>query len=663
VKTKNKRMIERVFDIEVYPNLFSLACKHYKSDKKELFVISPYQNDIKQIVEWIETKNTLNIGHNVIYFDNLLLAYILKHKKKLINESWDEICFKLKKLADRIIKKERNAKWDEDIQELFKFSCFKTCDTLSIMNTVDRAGLKQISVNLKYWNVEELPFHPDTILSKEEIDKVLNYNFNDVEISCLLYEKKQPDLELRKDVSKRYNLDVMNANDTAIAKNILNKYYEEATKIPLKEFKDLRSFNKEFYLKELMPEIEFKTKPFQNLKEWFKLQLITEKTEIEIDTEEKKAKIKYDLILSNLIIRFALGGCHSQDTPGIFKSDDTKNIIDFDFSSWYPNLLINYKVKPRHVKAEFIDIIKKLTLERIEDKKAGRKKDADVKKIVINSIYGLLGSEYYWLRDIKALLKVTITGQLWLAKLVEELIMNNIQVISVNTDGVLSIVKNEQKELYESICNQIAKDVNVEGEYSYYKKYIRLDVNNYISIDTKDKTKQKGKYFQTELALNKGYYYPIIAKALNNYYINSKPIEETIKDSQDIFDFICSQKVDTNKFNVELHTVEGLNIVKTKLQKINRWVISKIGGKMYKIEKEEANNERIKEKKTEGKKLSVKDLNPKSIGIEKESILTIVNKIENKPISEYKIDYQFYIQLCNEIISEIEPKTVQTTLF
>jgi hypothetical protein len=73
------------------------------------------------------------------------------------------------------------------------------------MNTIDKVGLKQASINLKYYNVQELPYEPNSVLNEEEKDVVKEYCFNDCEISCLLYEKKIPDLELRKDVTKRYS--------------------------------------------------------------------------------------------------------------------------------------------------------------------------------------------------------------------------------------------------------------------------------------------------------------------------------------------------------------------------------------------------------------------------------------------------------------------------
>lgn len=654
-------MIE-IFDIEIYPNYFLLCCIDYNTKERRYFEINETINDLQKLLLWIKEKK-VRVGHNVLGFDNLLLSYLQKNSFFLSTCPNQYIITELKRICDKIINKERNERWDSEMTSLFDFK-FNCIDTLALMNTVDKVGLKQASINLKFWNVQELPYKPDTFLTFEEMENVKEYCFNDCEISCLLYERKLPDLELRKDVTKRYKIQATNLNDTAIAKKILDKYYSETTNKNIKEFKDLRSYNKPFLLGEVIPNIEFKTKPFQDLLEWFKVQEINEKTQILIEDEElevKKAKIKYDVILDTISIRFALGGIHSMDKPEKFKTNNDYSLSDFDFSSYYPNLLLNYKVKPRHVSEEFLTIVDTLTKERVKDKQEGRKKEADVKKIVINSIYGLLGSDYYWLKDIKALLKITITGQLWLAKLCEELILNDINVISVNTDGILCYVKTEQKDLHKSICDSISKQLSIEGEYTDYKEYIRRDVNNFLSIDLKDKVKQKGKYFTTEIALNKGYYYPVVAKALNQYYINNTPIEKTIKEEKDIYSFMASQKVDTNKFNPELHYVNNNVIVKKELQKINRWVITKTGGKFLKVENENATKERIEKKKEKGKALTKTDLNIKSIGVETEYLMTICNKITKE--NNFDINYDFYIKICNDTINLISPPVQQISMF
>ena len=82
------------------------------------------------------------------------------------------------------------------------------------------------------------------------------------------------------------------------------------------------------------------------------------------------------------------------------------------------------RVDVKHSEEEYIDGIAKDIL-------------ALVLKIVINSIYGKLGFEKGDLYDRLAVLKVTVNGQLMLLMLCEALELDNIHIISANTDGIM----------------------------------------------------------------------------------------------------------------------------------------------------------------------------------------------------------------------------------
>jgi hypothetical protein len=98
-------------------------------------------------------------------YDNILLNYILKYVNSLNFEKGLIICKKLKEISDLIINRKRNEKWNPKLKDLITTKAFKFVDTLAIMNTIDRVGIKQASVNLKYNNVQDLPYEPDKILT------------------------------------------------------------------------------------------------------------------------------------------------------------------------------------------------------------------------------------------------------------------------------------------------------------------------------------------------------------------------------------------------------------------------------------------------------------------------------------------------------------------
>ena len=79
---------------------------------------------------------------------------------------------------------------------------------------------------------------------------------------------------------------------------------------------------------------------------------------------------------------------------------------------------------------------------------------AEALKIVINSIYGKLGSELFFLYDRFAQMQVTINGQLMTMTLVETLELEGIHVVSANTDGIVIKLPVDKEEVFKHITDE-----------------------------------------------------------------------------------------------------------------------------------------------------------------------------------------------------------------
>jgi DNA polymerase elongation subunit (family B) len=165
-----------------------------------------------------------------------------------------------------------------------------------------------------------------------------------------------------------------------------------------------------------------------------------------------------------------------------------------DVASYYPNLIINNGFYPSHLGPRFIEVLKTITKERMQAKKDGDKVKADGLKITINSIFGKLGYEYFWLFDAKQFISTTVNGQLGLLMLIEQLYLGGINVISANTDGVVCSIPRELEATYYKIAKEWEKKTGLELEFTPYKKYIRRDVNSYITEKPDGDTKEKIQY-------------------------------------------------------------------------------------------------------------------------------------------------------------------------
>lgn len=166
-----------------------------------------------------------------------------------------------------------------------------------------------------------------------------------------------------------------------------------------------------------------------------------------------------------------------------------------------------------------------------------------------------------------------------------------------------------------------------------------VDVSTYIAVYENGDIKHKSD-FEIDKELHKNPSMRIVPIALERYFVENIPVEETIKNHEDIYDF-CLMTRCPKKFDLYYYSVKDGQICVDKLSKTTRYFASKRGGTLFKL-----NNE------TGGK-----------TGVLIGQYVTLFNKYVTKPFNEYNIDYDFYINECNKIIEKIEPKQEQLSLF
>jgi DNA polymerase elongation subunit (family B) len=257
---------------------------------------------------------------------------------------------------------------------------------------------------------------------------------------------------------------------------------------------------------------------------------------------------------------------------------------------------------------------------------------AEALKIVANAgFFGKFGSEYSWLRDIKALVSVTFNGELNLLMLIERLEESNFHVISANTDGITTRIEKVRLQEYYDICRSWEIDTNISLEFVTYLDYCRTTVNDYYSISDKGKLKTKGD-LSDKLDISKAYMHPIVPIAIKKFFIEKIPIEVTLHDPKyDIYDFCMSIKTGKNYIN-EFHKIVGSELQVTKLQKTIRYYVSKRGGTLIKRDK----NDNSLHQMVKGYTVKIfNDFYP----------------VDN--ISEYEINYNYYKMKCMDIIDTI----------
>lgn len=608
------------YDIECFKNLFTATFVNVEDESDVLtFSIGLGHDDLKKIISFLENDMIL-IGYNNHSYDDAMLRGL----KSLNSENAIKELYELS--GDLIYDSEDNRVLSLRYpkQEIYPWV---SIDLMKIL-AFDKLGisLKQTAINLRWHKIQDLPFQPESRIEEKDYDLIMSYNMNDVLITKRLYEEIEPLRKLRSDLSKLYRVNLTSASDSKIANILLEHIYADELHVNIRSIRDKRTERDKVLLGDCIAKfISFKTPELQELLDRIKVTYVY---------QYNYYRYNEKVYFANCTFALGIGGLHSEDAPGKFESDDRYIIQDMDVASYYPNLIINNNFYPQHLGPSFIQVLKRITQERMAAKKAGDKVKADGLKITINSIFGKLGSPTFWLLDAKQFLSTTLSGQLGLLMLIEDLYLNGIEILSCNTDGVVCRIPRELESTYYEITKRWEQASKLELEFTPYKKYVRRDVNSYVTQKIDGSIKTKGAFLK-EVDLKKAYHMPIVAKALHAYFIEGIPVRKTLEDCKDIMEFCISQKSASN-FQIELHTSKGIE----KLQKTNRFYISKKGGSFIKRD------------------ITTKRMTGLYVGY----LVQVLNNYNpDKPFDEYDIDLAFYEKEVMKIIDEIEPP--QLSLF
>ena len=599
-----------VYDVETYPNYFCVS--FYNGREHIQYEIYSGKNEIEDIINFVKKK--VLIGYNSSKFDDLIINYLIQEETYLKRFKGDEIAKGLFSIAGMIINYFQNHSKDETIKKLRWFEKPYTSLDLMKLGNIQKS-LKLVGVSLKWKNIQDLPYKWDVPLeTQEQIDVVKNYNQNDTEMTYALTRKLEKEIELRVNLSNLYDVDVLSESDSGICNILFEKMYKE--KATNKQFSELRTHRAAIELKDcIFDDVQFQTRQLSKLL-----------NDIKATTLRKTDKgFKLDIPIFEFRgegYQMGVGGLHSSDQAGVFQSSDDMMIVDSDVTSYYPSMMINKKVKPAHLEDSFIEVLQNIKEERVRAKKEKDITKAEGLKIVINSAFGKLGFEGSWLYDEQAMLAVTLNGQLYLLMLIEKLTSADFKVISANTDGVISLVPKARKEEYDKICQEWEAKTNLTLEYTFYNKYVRRDVNNYIAQDINGKIKSKGCFFQ-DISLTKGFDAPVVNFILKKHYIDGLPLEQSLKEHTDIYDFCIAQKMGS-QFKAEFGGEE--------VQKSVRFYVSTKGKKL------------LKWKITETGERSYTDL---CVG----KSVQLFNQFEDR--DDYNIDYDYYLRELRKVTGEI----------
>ena len=648
-----------VMDYETLYDCFTGVFEHYKTTETKTFVVCRIKNDYKEFIEFIHQNienKEWHISYNGLAFDAQVTHYILDNEKNLSTYAGHEIANFIYNYAQQCIEKSNNKQFADYAPWKMKIGQIDVFKMHHWDNPAKRSSLKWIQYSMDWQNILDMPIHHETkITTQEQVDTILEYCINDVKSTKEVYNRAKSQIELRKELTKTYGINLFSASEPRISKELFGYYLMQKLNIQKRDLRGMKTYRDVIKISDIiLPYVEFTSPDFNLLLERFK--------SLEVTGDNLKGSFKYSINYKGVRTDFGTGGVHGAAKKGIYESNEDMVIMSSDVTSYYPNLAIKNQWSPGHFpKKEFCDQYEWFFEER---KKIPKSNPMNyVYKIILNSTFGLSNDDKSFFYDPELFCKITINGQLSLMMLYEQImerIPGSIALLQ-NTDGVETLIPREYIDEYMLICKEWEDKTNLNLEHDEYQKLILADVNNYIGVNNyidvditkwrevkqsqphylfkveNDKfsfapVKLKGRFDFHNLQLHKNKSKLVIPKAIYQYFVNNILPEDYLDDNKNILDYCIGAKSKGDWQQVARCIKDGA-FSEDKLQKINRYFISKDGVKVIKVNKKDKREIQLES----GKWLQ-----------------TIYNKMKVEPKWEnYNINKGYYLQAIEAEINSI----------
>lgn len=513
-----------IFDIETYPNYLLFSFKNIATGNIiELESFNDEPLDTQRLKRMVTDLNHTLIGFNSRNFD-LPITFAAIDGANMT---------RIMRIVDYIINGQ-HVGWQAiqhfDITEY-------PCDHIDIQEPTPSVGasLKLYGARLGTRVLQELPYDPCTELTREQANNIKRYCRNDLQVTSELFRAIEPEIRLREVMSDKYGTDLRSKSGAQIAKVVTKHMLESKTKKKFYPTKLPDDYNARYTAPDWL---SFES---DNLKGF--LQLV-QNTPFTLGAGGKPLlpkELSKPIEIADRFYKVGMGGLHSQEKAQTIIPPANHLFGEFDIASMYPSLIMTLGVAPENIGIELQKILSPMLAERLKAKRNGDKDTANSLKLILNSTFGLFGNKWNHLYSPECLLKITITGQLFLLMVIERLTMAGHTVTSANTDGVNVLFHVKHLDGVKQIIAECEFESGLNFEFTPYKATYAESVNSYLAITTDGKVKSKGSFALPSLSNNASG--NIITLAVRNYLTKEKDLLATIHACTDIKDFLLTSRV------------------------------------------------------------------------------------------------------------------------
>ena len=520
------------FDFEVTAHDWLLVIKDYVT--KEYFV---FHNDPFAVETFLNERDDILVGYNNKHYDNYILKGLLNHYQPDM----------IKDINDFIIRDHGNG-WEYPYDMPFAVIP-PTCDLMLDMPL--RQSLKELEGNMKM-DIREstIDFNIDHPWTEEEFEEMVYYCKHDVDSTERLIDERMSYMESKIALGELCGL------------SIEESLYRTNAQLAAKSLGAEKQEHNDYHDYVFPPEVKKEVIPEDIIRFIDKFRTVDES-----ELKEDNMKLQWKGDIAGVPHVIGLGGIHGAIKNYQEKSNDERIIVNYDVTSYYPSLLIQYHYLSRNVSDP--SIYENYYHERVEAKKNGDKKKANGLKLVLNTTYGASLQKFNDLYDPLMGVSTCLTGQLLLTQLITTLQahIESFQLIQSNTDGIMFSLRRDELETARGIVKEWSELTRLGMEEDQINMVVQKDVNNYLIEMPDGSLKYKGGYVSdypngsfTHNSMS------IVAEAIIKYFTEDKPVEDTIMECNEPTRFQLIAKTGYT-YDKTVHYVNNEEVI---VQKVNR---------------------------------------------------------------------------------------------
>lgn len=574
-----------IFDVEAFRHVSGRAlwcCGFRWIDSKgnvNVRIVDSEQPDaldkLRAMVAWCLKFNRLLVGFNVRSYDLTFIARMIASGESidakelsdsLIHELDDVPKGDLRDKLSREISRERVAEWSRVIPEsnvLDLASRYRVNE-----NEALRKGLKTTAAMMGFDDIRELPYPAHLRLDDDQWKAVLEYNGHDLLTTEFVFRHHESTFEALAVLSESCGVNLINKSDADAAEIYFIETFKRRTGSTPGYFENLPE-SVRLRINDQIPTLET-----PEAADW--QQFVTD-TSFPFDVEAKSLDVRSEpykkasrkIIVGDLELSVGFGGIHSVHTKEqseFYKSDDNFEVVNCDVQSYYPNLILKTGIPIgttgsvgldiyRHVLEQRLELKRRSKDKRLPEPERRQAKTADTAfKVVANSLYGKLSYRWSRLNTPGSLPSVTMTGQLGLVHLIEQLQSVGCRIVQANTDGVVVVARRDDQR-WREVCSSWESRLGLTLEFEPFAALALHDSNNWLAMRPDGSLYGKGSLRTESGGIHQQHLPSIINTAVMNTLVHRIPPEQTVQNCDDIRKFLFVES--TSKRNWWLETPNG----------------------------------------------------------------------------------------------------------